>query len=252
MQQTFIPAAGTGATAGVASGPPAPALGLSFETFADPAFGLEQQERFGEAAGAAAASLLVWQAPRALVVGRADARLPGFAGAQAALQEEGWPVLVRRSGGLAFPITPGTLQFALVRRAGPGVTLDSMYRELAETILALLGRFGLAGEIGEKPAAFCPGRYVLLIAGRKVAVVSQHWRMRNGQTMVTCVATLIFDEDAGELARIVNRFYETAGGAHRCGPAAVTDMRHLLAAVPPHAGTLVDQLRLRLSERFPA
>lgn len=239
MHQTSIPAAGA-------------ALGLSLETFADPAVGLEQQERFGEDAGAVAPSMLVWQAPRALVVGRADARLPGFAGARAALQEEGWPVLVRRSGGLAFPISPGTLQFALVRRGGPGVTLDSMYSELADTILALLGGFGLTGEIGEKPDAFCPGRYDLLLAGRKVAGLSQHWRMRNGQTMVTCVATLIVEEDAGELARVVNTFYAAAGGAHRCGLAAVTDMGRLLAAVPPQAGTLVEEVRAHLRARFPA
>lgn len=148
-------------------------------TFSTAQAGLERQEWFGEDLTPDDTPILMaWQAPRALIVGRSDARLPGFARAAEELAAEGWPVLVRRSGGSACPVSPGTLQIALVRASAGQGEIEAGYRTLASVIETLLSGVNVLCEAGERPGAFCPGRYDLGVGPRKFAGLSQHWRSR--------------------------------------------------------------------------
>lgn len=217
-------AADSGGAAGlIAAAPPA----VQIETFDSAAHGLAQQERLGDEAADGRPRILLWRAPRALVVGRSDSRLPRFAAAMAQLGAEGWPVVIRRSGGTACPVSPGTLQVALARTACPASGIDTAYRELATILAAALTGCGLRAEIGLQRDAFCPGRYDLAVSGRKIAGLSQHWRLRGSGGVVTTAATLLVDDDIGESVRAVNLFYAAAGGPDRCTAAAVTDLRTL-------------------------
>ena len=224
-----------------------PVSGIDVQVFANAGLGLAGQERLGaELTADAAPILMAWQAPRALIAGRVDAHLPRFARAQEELTDAGWPVFVRRSGGSACPISPGTLQIALVRVIDASGGIDSEYRVLAGLLEGLLASLGVAAEIGERADAFCPGRYDMGVGPRKFAGLSQHWRPRGPVRIATTAATLIVEEDSEELSRIVNLFYERAGAARRCSPAAVMDVR---GALPPGTfpdGALMATLRARL------
>lgn len=202
---------------------PAPPPLLEEEGFTTAAAGLRRQESLAQALGPGRpALLLAWRAPPALILGRSDARLPGFAAAAAALAAEGWPLLVRRSGGSACPVAPGTLQLALARVAAPGQTMEAGYAELSGLLMAALARLGLAAAIGECPEAFCPGRWDLSLAGRKVAGLSQHWRRSAaGLPTVTTAASLILSADPAALAACVERFYRAAGAPRPCPAEAV-------------------------------
>jgi hypothetical protein len=190
--------------------------------------------------------LLVWRAPRALIVGRRDSRLPNFCIAVDQLRDEGWPVLIRRSGGTACPVSRGTLQIALARIVIPKITIESAYMELAGFISAVLKSYGLEAEIGEKPNAFCPGRYDISVNGRKIAGLSQHWRRCNGHVTATTAASLIVDHDREELAHIVNLFYQSAGGQARCSVSAIGDMRSVLQQPSLSGKSLTDDVRERI------
>ncbi|MEF2074677.1 lipoyl protein ligase domain-containing protein [Consotaella aegiceratis] len=205
------------------------------EDFTTADLGLHRQEHLAEAiVSEDRPALLLWRAPRALIVGRLDTRLPRFAQATETLRQEGWPVLIRRSGGAACPVSPGTLQVALARTVRPGMTTEALYMELVDRLNDGLAAFGLRATTGIQPEAFCPGRFDMSLGGRKVGGLSQHWRQRGGRFDATTAVTLVVDEDRNELARINNLFYRTAGGSQRCRAEA---MGSVAAALPQHGLT---------------
>ncbi len=220
-----------------------------FDDFKTADLGLLRQEQLAEDISCNHPRLLLlWRAPRALVVGRSDTRLPHFADAVDRLVAEGWPVLIRRSGGSACPISEGTLQIALARTVFPGTTIDTAYIELTNVIRTVLESYGLKAETQGKPAAFCPGRYDISVNGRKVAGLSQHWRQCNGDFTVTTAATLIIEQDPDEIAHIVNLFYRAAGGTERCLASAVGALRQALPVDATFDAPLMEDLCNRIAK----
>lgn len=218
------------------------------EDFATADAGLQRQQRLAEfITRERRRLLLLWRAPRALLVCRGDTRLPGFSTATDHLHAEGWPVLLRRSGGSACPVAEGTLQIAIAQATKPGFAMERGYGELADLICAALRSYGLSADIGAVPDAFCPGRYDIAIGGRKVAGLSQHWRTCGGTMTATTAATLIVTQDAAPLVHIVNLFYETAGGASRCTEAAVSAVRDHLPAGAATNDELTQDLGARIA-----
>jgi len=234
-------------TADAGGAPDVAAAPASFEDFATAEAGLQRQQRLAEfITPERRRLLLLWRAPQALLVCRGDTRLPNFSGAVECLRAEGWPVLLRRSGGSACPIAEGTLQIAIAQAAAPGFTIEHAYDELAGLIRDALQTCGLAAEIGAVPEAFCPGRYDIAIGGCKVAGLSQHWRTCGGVMTATTAATLIVAQDPAPLVHIVNLFYEIAGSASRCTQHAVSAVREHL----PVRMATDDELLQDLGERI--
>jgi len=187
--------------------------------------GLARQERLDDVVAAdGMPALLAWRSPPALIVAGRDRELPNFAEAQIALAMDGWPVLVRRSGGGACPVGEGTLQLALVTPAVEHSTIDRAYREMAGIVTALLSTYALPASMQRIEAAFCPGRYDVTVRGRKIAGLCQHWRRCRGMMIVTTAASIVVDEDPHGLCTAVNRFYRLAGGTRYCVADAVTSM----------------------------
>jgi len=219
-----------------------------FDDFKTADLGLLRQEQLAEEISCNHQRLLLlWRAPRALVVGRSDTRLPHFANAVDHLGAEGWPVLIRRSGGSACPVSRGTLQIALARTVTSTITIDAAYTELANMIRTVLESYGLKVATRRKSSGFCPGRYDISVNGRKVAGLSQHWRQRNGQITVTTAATMIIEEDPEEIAHIVNLFYRVAGSAERCSSSGVGALRQDLPVDATFDTPLMEDLCNRIA-----
>lgn len=211
--------------------------------------------------GDAPATARVWDGARALVVARADARLPRFASACDALAREGWPVVVRESGGGAVPHGPGVVLLSLAFRPPEGApfTLEDAYAALAAPLARALARLGVPCALGHAPRSFCDGRFDLLAFGRKIAGTAQRWRARPGSGTaagaVLCHAALLVDLDLAEASAAVNRFYEAAGSPRRCDAAASITLREALAlagATGRDAGDLVGPARAALVEALRA
>jgi lipoate-protein ligase A len=221
--------------------------GISFADVVTAEFGLLYQQQLADRLDAASERhLLVWRATQALIVGRRDSHLPDFSQTVDRLRDEGWPVLIRRSGGTACPVSRGTLQIALARIVVPKVTIETAYMELAGFISTVLKSYGLEAEIGENPNAFCPGRYDISVNGRKIAGLSQHWRRCNGHATATTAATLVVDHDREQLAHIVNLFYQSAGGQAQCSVCAIGDVRSALQQPSLSGKSLTDDVRKRI------
>lgn len=220
-----------------------------FEDFKTADLALLQQEQLAEDISCNHPRLLfLWRAPRALIVGRSDPRLPRFANAVDRLVAEGWPVLIRRSGGSACPVSGRTLQIALARTATTDITIDSAYIELTNLIRTVLESYGLKVETGSRPGAFCPGRYDMSVNGRKISGLSQHWRQCNGRITVTTASALIVEDDPEELAHIVNLFHRVAGCAERCSASAVGALRQALPVDATFDAPLMEDLRNRIAK----
>lgn len=198
-----------------------------------------------------AAVLFIWRAEQALLVTRQDARLPAFARAARVLEAEGWPVLVRTSGGGAFPVHPGTVQFAAAARLpAAGRSIDAIYDALGAPLIEALASFGVAAGLGEVAGAFCRGRHDIVVGGRKLGGLAQHWRSTNdGAARIFAGASVLAEEAAQNLTDVVNRFYTLAGGDFRCAAGTVTSLRRELGAAAP-TGDLAAALLQRAAMAF--
>jgi octanoyl-[GcvH]:protein N-octanoyltransferase len=193
------------------------------------------------------AVLLIWRSLPSLVITHNDMRLPNFEGAARHLEEKGWPLSIRTTGGGAFPVAPGTVQLALLSPTlRDGDTIDTVYDALAVLICEALAGLGVNAKQGQVADAFCPGGHDIVVEGRKVAGMAQHWRQgRNGRCIVAA-ASIIADEDPAVLGGVVNAFYRQAGSSYHCQPSAVTSLRQQAvrdgASIPHLTEELVDQL----------
>jgi len=184
-------------------------------------------------AGTRNATIFIWRSQRALIVARGQAQWSGFEVAATRLAREGWPVLVRRSGGGAFPIGPGTVQLAMIARyPDRGMSMAGVYDRLSFLIGSALAEFGIAARVGDTRGAFCDGRHDLIVADRKIAGLAQHWRpCGRGERCVTAAASVLVDADVGELAGIVGWFHAICGQAIDIRPEAMTTIRDRFDAV---------------------
>jgi len=198
---------------------------------------LARDAALGEAVarGESPPTLRLWENRRALVVGPGERQLPEFEAAFRRLSRDGWPVLVRDSGGSAVPHGPGILLLTLVlpRRDVPWFSIESLYRALCAPLVLALDGLGVATAFGAAPGAFCDGRFNLVHRGRKLAGTAQLWRGApaggtGGYAMAQ--ALLAVDCDLAAAHAALNRFYELAGSDRRLDPRASTSVRACLDA----------------------
>jgi octanoyl-[GcvH]:protein N-octanoyltransferase len=212
-------------------------------------YGLEHQQAFADdlTGESSARVLLVWRSQPALLVTRQDTGLPRFMQACDRLKASGWPILVRKSGGAACPIAPGTVQVAMIEPAVAGASIDAKYDALTRLIQCSLRYFAIASDPGSVALAYCPGNHDLTVAGKKIAGMSQHWfRNCHGVQCAVTAASINVEEAPILLADAVNQFYRSAGNPTRCQASALTSLRlcdaDRFAAVRDLAAVVMDKL----------
>lgn len=177
---------------------------------ADVASAFAMDELLGRrASGGGPAICHLWRHPRAFVIGSKDARLPGSPDAVRLMEEQGYSVLVRHSGGAAVPLDPGVVNVSLILPAQsetPGAFNDDFER-MFELIRAALSVYGREVGRGEVDGSYCPGDYDLHIDGLKICGIAQ--RRQVGATIVQAFVNV--EPSGPERARLVRSFYERAG-----------------------------------------
>lgn len=171
-------------------------------------------------------SIMIWRCVKALLVTRSETRLPHFERAAVEMQASGWQVFLRKSGGGACPVGPGTVQVSIIEAAFPAVSMKEKYNALAELIQSALCAFQINSQTGSIPQAYCPGSYDLAVEGRKIAGMSQHWfRNRIGTHCIVTSASVNIEEPPDTLASVINRFYSLSGSCQTCQATAITNIR---------------------------
>ncbi|WLD93219.1 lipoate--protein ligase family protein [Alkalihalobacillus sp. AL-G] len=148
-----------------------------------------------------------WVHPKTVVLGIQDSRVPFLTEGLQFLQNQGYEVIVRNSGGLAVVLDEGVLNLSLVvpekeRRIG----IDSGYEAMAHLTANLLSPYGLTFDTKEIATSYCPGKFDLSVDGKKFAGISQR-RLRGG---VAVQIYLCVNGSGASRAELVKGFYNRA------------------------------------------
>jgi lipoate-protein ligase A len=186
------------------------------------------------AAGERPATISITPSTRHVGVTRRDTFRPGFADAVRASNEEGYPVLVRGSGGGATAADRGTFGFSIIRPADAGEAkrgIHERYDEAAALALGAFGRLGVLAEVGEVRDEFCPGDHSLRVgdweSGMKLSGIAQRLTRR-----ATSVGGIVLVSGERELALVLSRVYgalelpfrpESVGSLRLAGSEATTE-----------------------------
>lgn len=213
--------------------------------FGDPmtAYGYVEAVFDGVASGERPATVSITPSARHVGVTRRDTLRPGFAGAVEAARSEGYPVLVRGSGGGATAADRGTFGFSIMRPSNAEEgrrNVRQRYDEAADLVLSAFARLGLDNaEVGEVRDEFCPGDHSIRVGSReggmKLVGIAQRVTRR-----ITSVGGIVLVEGEEELARVLGKVYGaldlpfrpgSVGSARRAGTdAGVEDFVEAFAA----------------------
>lgn len=145
-----------------------------------------------------------WVHYNTIVLGIQDTKLPHLAEGIHFLEEKGYRVIVRNSGGLAVVLDEGILNISLIfRDTEKGIDINRGYQAMFELIRKMLEKYNVLIEAKEIVGSYCPGSYDLSINGQKFAGISQR-RLRGG------VAVQIYLGVAGSgsaRAELIRDFY---------------------------------------------
>jgi octanoyl-[GcvH]:protein N-octanoyltransferase len=148
-----------------------------------------------------------WIHENTIVLGIADTRLPYLSDGISFLNEQGYNVIVRNSGGLAVVLDEGVLNISLVLPdTEQGIDIDRGYDAMFQLIKESLQSYHLHIEAKEIVGSYCPGSFDLSVAGKKFAGISQR-RLRGG---VAVQIYLCVTGSGSERANVIQQFYSLA------------------------------------------
>ncbi len=184
-------------------------------------FGLQQAvlEEVGD--GSRDSVALLWTSSNYVGATYPETRVSGFGEAARLAGEANFPVLVRNSGGGAVAANEGSISFSLtfpvedLRRG-----LYDRYTEGVDSVVAALGKLGVAAEAGEVEGEFCPGAYSVRsggYSGIKIAGLAQRVTRQAAR-----VEALILVTQTAELRAVLRLFYGALGLPFR--PESVMDL----------------------------
>lgn len=166
----------------------------------------------------------IWQTQRSLVVPRSYRRFEAFEPACERFAQQGWPVIVRQTGGGIVPQGPGIVNLSLayhvegppMRHSEPG------YQLICQVLSEALGSMGITAFPAAVEGSFCDGRYNLAVqlhgTAVKIAGTAQTWRRVPGSrdTHVGLVhALVLLDADTEAVTTTANAFEAAIGSQRR-------------------------------------
>lgn len=179
--------------------------------------------------GESGPSLCIKRDPRCLVVTVRESRMTYFETARQELAAQGWPIVVRCTGGACVPQGPGVINLSVVHPKVRGWSLEDGYRLLCDVLTSLLAGYGLAPTTGEVPGSFCDGRFNLQVGGRKIVGTAQRWAGGSRENAaVLAHACLLVDLDLVEATERINTLYRMCGNPQQFDPGACTTLRDCL------------------------
>ncbi|MEH7123321.1 biotin/lipoate A/B protein ligase family protein [Bacillus sp. JJ1503] len=167
-------------------------------------FGMDDTLCASVGSGMAPPTARAWVHRDTVVLGIQDTKLPFLEEGIRYLQNEGYRVIVRNSGGLAVVLDEGILNLTLVfSESDKGIDINRGYDVMWMLIKEMFSDFNKEIEAKEIVGSYCPGSYDLSIGGKKFAGISQR-RLRNG---VAVQIYLCVHGSGSARAAQIERFY---------------------------------------------
>lgn len=181
------------------------AVGIHFQALQS--FGTDDTLCASVGAGEAPATARTWVHHNTVVLGIQDTRLPFLQEGIQFLQEHGYQVIVRNSGGLAVVLDEGVLNISLIfPEVEKGIDINRGYDTMWQLIQQMFADFPHQIEAREIIGSYCPGSYDLSIEGKKFAGISQR-RLKKG---VAVQIYLCVNGSGQKRAELVKQFYKQA------------------------------------------
>ena len=171
-------------------------------------------------------ALRIYRPRPTVALGQRDAKLPGFAAAQAACRTQGFEPLVRKAGGRAAAYHDGCL---ILDHVEPDAdSLAGSRRRFADFGELLAGAFrkaGLTAGVGEIPGEYCPGEFTVYgeaSGGARIKLVGTAQRVIAGGWLFSSVLVV---DNAAPLRRVLTDCYAELGlDWDPCTAGAATDL----------------------------
>jgi octanoyl-[GcvH]:protein N-octanoyltransferase len=182
------------------------AVGVHFQALQS--FGTDDTLCNSVGSGKAPATARTWVHHNTIVLGIQDTKLPNLKAGIQFLNEQGFQVIVRNSGGLAVVLDEGVLNISLILpEKEKGIDINRGYDAMWLLIQNMFAEYPETIEAREIIGSYCPGSYDLSIHGKKFAGISQR-RLKKG---VAVQIYLCVNGSGQERAKLIKKFYEIAG-----------------------------------------
>lgn len=149
-----------------------------------------------------------WESPGCLVAPMSFKGKPKFQYAVEQLENSGWPVHSRSTGGDATPQGPGIFNLTHVYANPPGLQID-LSREYDRLCTSIEKALGPGASIGWQPGAFCDGAYNVQLNGLKFAGTAlriRRCKADRSQHAVLAHAIMLSKPVAADAIRAINTF----------------------------------------------
>lgn len=146
----------------------------------------------------------LWVHPKTVVLGIPDTRIPYLKDGVKLLQDQGYQVIVRNSGGLAVVLDEEILNISLILPNMRDISIYDCYEAMVTFVQHMLKDVTNEIQAYEIVGSYCPGDYDLSIAGKKFAGISQ----RRIKDAAAVQIYLDVDGDSENRARLVRDFYD--------------------------------------------
>lgn len=163
-----------------------------------------------------------------ILLGAKDKLLANFSAGIDYLVDQGYTVSLRPHGGLAVVNDAGVLNLALVSDNNHyPLTIDEAYEQMVRLIDLTLARYNLQVEAYEIADSYCPGKFDLVVGGRKIGGIAQR-RFKSGLTTAGYISV---SGDQNVRAELIRDFYKVAQADERfptVNPASMISLTDLL------------------------
>ena len=181
------------------------AVGVHFQAMQS--FGTDDTLCNSVGTGKAPATARTWIHHNTIVLGIQDTKLPNLQAGIQFLNEQGYQVIVRNSGGLAVVLDEGVLNISLILpETDKGIDINRGYDTMLLLIQNMFAEYHQQIEAGEIVGSYCPGSYDLSINGKKFAGISQR-RLKKG---VAVQIYLCVNGSGPNVPQLIKQFYELA------------------------------------------
>lgn len=156
-------------------------------------------------------ALLLWQTQENTLV------LPGSNKWQAStlleteLEEFGWKILSRRTGGAPVPQTSGVINLSHIYlwQEADSYSIPKAYTKLCDILAKFFDNYGVKTQVHATAHSYCDGDYNLNINGRKVVGTAQRVVLKHGGGSIVLVqACILIDAIMEALIKPVNLCYQ--------------------------------------------
>jgi lipoate-protein ligase A len=152
-----------------------------------------------------------------------------------ALNQSGWQLFSRRSGGAPVPQTSGVINLShfYLWPDDRNYSVKLAYENLCHVLSLFFAQFGVRTDAHATPNSFCDGDYNLNIAGRKIVGTAQRvLSVRKGRKLVLAQACLLIDDDMERLVKPVNLVNKLHDYEQNILPSVHTCLAEHIADVP--------------------